>query len=271
MWAGSGKEAMAISIYLPVNPTFLRQIPQRFFFFFESLSPSLSSWSSLMEVPAISLVALALASGSFYSEDTDVKSKLEWIIHQTEWLTYKYQQVTAFDIRMFTYIFIGFNVWLLQTLYCWLCCVSYRCRWTEILCLLLRTWYCYRCTTNGRLLFLSKWVLKLKPIKWFSREFWYNFRMMNEMKRRNLCAGNRSQIPTFDYTPMTRMVLDPFMTCEIFWEERENRRKNYFENLLYSIQNIDRLELDCRKNRIQNGTWVALDLIRAPFLSMCWF
>lgn len=50
---------------LPVSPTFLRQMPQRFFFFFESLSPSLSSCSSLMEVPAISLVALALASGSF--------------------------------------------------------------------------------------------------------------------------------------------------------------------------------------------------------------
>lgn len=42
--------------HLPVNPTFLRQTAQRFFFFFESLSPSLSSLSSLMEGPAFSLV-----------------------------------------------------------------------------------------------------------------------------------------------------------------------------------------------------------------------
>lgn len=41
--------------YLPVSPTFLRQTPQRFFFFLPSLSPSLSSCSLPEEVPAMSL------------------------------------------------------------------------------------------------------------------------------------------------------------------------------------------------------------------------
>lgn len=78
-WAKSEHDAYCLyACDIPVSPTFLRQIPQRFFFFFESLSPSLSpsSWSSLMEVPAVSLVTLALASGKFYKIGNNNKTKL---------------------------------------------------------------------------------------------------------------------------------------------------------------------------------------------------
>lgn len=54
------------------------------------------------------------------------------------------------------------------------------------------------------------------------------------------------------------------------WQFRENRIKKKMEKvvverLLCNIQNIDRLGLDCHRNRILNDTLVAWDLTRAPF------
>lgn len=67
-------------VHLPVRPTFLRHTLQRFFFFFESLSSdSLSSWSSLMEGPALSLCADS-SGRNFCAEKTQIETKRKRLV-----------------------------------------------------------------------------------------------------------------------------------------------------------------------------------------------
>lgn len=113
--------------------------------------------------------------------------------------------------------------------------------------------------TGGCCFFLSESFISWRN-KWHCNLVWMRNKWNDKIRSHKLVWAvdlNSIQAKMF-------VRLRPFHNlCEYFFMWRMMLKMS--NHLLCSIQNINRLGQDYHKNRNQNGTLVALDLIRAPF------